>query len=257
MTLLTGAPARARSGLRAVIFDIDGTLAETEREGHLPAFNLAFRDHDLPYRWTTREYGRLLRTTGGRDRLRRYLLAQGHAEVEELADSLHRAKTAHFLAWMAGRRVRLRPGVDELVGELREAGVQLAVATCGSRAWVEPFLGRFFPDTFSVVVAGDDVRRRKPDPEPYRTVLARLALEPADALAVEDSLTGLEAARGAGLRCLVVTSAYTRLQRFPTASAVLPGYLAMDQFDTPGRPYLTAGITADALARLHADPLTS
>lgn len=248
---------RAAAVLRAVIFDIDGTLAETERAGHLPAFNQAFRDHDLPYRWSTAEYGRLLRTTGGRDRLRRYLLARGHTEVEALADSLHRAKTEHFLRWLHGPRAGLRPGADELVSGLRAAGVRLAVATCGSRVWVDPFLDRFFPGSFDVVVAGDDVRRRKPDPEPYRTALDRLALEPAGALAVEDSVTGLEAARGAGLRCLVVTSAYTRLQRFPTASAVLPGYLAMDQFDDPDRPYLKAGVTADALARLHADPLAA
>jgi HAD superfamily hydrolase (TIGR01509 family) len=247
-------PDRPARGLRAVIFDVDGTLAETERDGHRVAFNLAFRDHGLPYRWGAAEYGLLLRTPGGRQRLVRYLTGHGHPgpEARELAQALHQAKTAHFLAWIRGSGVRPRPGVHALLRDLRDHGVTVGVATTGSRAWVLPLLARLFGDIgFAAVVTGGDVTRLKPDPQAYLLACHRLRVDPADAVAVEDSPPGLAAAIGAGLRCLVVTSDCTRTGEFPGAAAIVPGYLATDLSGVTVPGCLRSGVTALALRRLH------
>lgn len=248
-------PDQSAASLRAVIFDVDGTLAETERDGHRTAFNQAFRDHGLPYRWGVDEYGLLLRTPGGRQRLTRYLAEQGHHEIEAqaLAAGLHRAKTDHFLAWIRGRAARPRPGVHALLRELQHQGIPLAVATTGSSAWVPGLLTRLFADIrFAVIVTGDDVARLKPDPHAYQLACSRLGLGAGGAVAVEDSPPGLAAAISAGLPCLVVTSAYTRDDRFPGASAIVPGYLATDTASAAVPGFLRAGVTVGALRRLRA-----
>ncbi|GAB1640793.1 HAD-IA family hydrolase [Krasilnikovia sp. MM14-A1259] len=239
------------SGLRAVIFDVDGTLAETERDGHRRAFNRAFRDHGLPYEWGVPEYGRLLAVTGGRRRLAGYLAGQGVPDSEPLARELHRTKTAHYTAWLHDGPLLARPGVPELLAELHERGVPVAVATTGRRAWVTVLLARLFGDvTFAAVITGDDVSRLKPDPEVYQLALHELGIGARDAVAVEDSPPGLAAATAAGLCCLVVTSAYHRHLPFPGAAAVVPGYQRGDMVDSDGP--LAAGVTVDALRRLHS-----
>lgn len=241
--------------LRAVVFDVDGTLAETERDGHRVAFNKAFRDYGLPYQWSVAEYGELLQITGGRRRLERYLRAQGHDDVEAagLAERLHALKTEYFTQWVRGGYVQARPGAQVLIRQLSELDIAVAIATTGSAAWVHPLLDRLFGDVvFAAVVTGSDVAQLKPHPEAYRRVLDRLGIEAADAVAIEDSAPGLEAALAARLACVVVTSAYTRGELFPGAAAVVPGYLAMNMFDTPERSDLREGVTAAALVRLHA-----
>lgn len=208
---------------RAVIFDVDGTLVDSERHGHRVAFNAAFAAAGLPYRWGAEEYGRLLRITGGRQRIAAWLeeAGLGTEEAAGLAARLHKDKTARFRALVEQGRIPVRPGVRDLIGRLAGAGVTLAVATTGTRDWVEPLLQRLFePGTFETVVTGTDVPALKPDPAAYHEVLARLGLGPGAALAVEDSENGLRAACGAGLRCVVVTNDYTRDQDFTGAWSV-------------------------------------
>lgn len=241
--------------LHAVIFDVDGTLAETERDGHRQAFNLAFRDFGLPYEWGVAEYGTLLATTGGRHRLQEFLTRQGRGDAVQLAVALHTAKTTHFLDWIRSGAAHARPGVHELMKDLHNAGITVGVATTGSRSWVGPLLTRLFGDIdFAITVCGEDVDHLKPHPQAYVHALDRLGLDARQAVAVEDSPPGLSAATAAGLRCLVVPSAYNRNEDFPTAVAVVPGYLAMDLFDAPVPAYLRQGVTAAALVRLHATP---
>ncbi len=211
----------------AVVFDVDGTLVDSERDGHRVAFNAAFAAEGLPYRWDVAEYGRLLAITGGRRRLAAYLEERGHGTeaAADLAERLHRGKTELMREIVSRGGVAPRPGVRESLAELSAAGLTLAVATTGTREWVEPLLSGLFGDgLFAEVVTGSEVPLLKPDPAVYTEVLARIGVTAEQALAVEDSGNGLRAALGAGLACVVVTNEYTRDQDFSGASAVYPDF---------------------------------
>jgi HAD superfamily hydrolase (TIGR01509 family) len=228
------------AGLAAVVFDVDGTLVDSERDGHRVAFNQAFADFDLPYRWDEEVYGRLLRVTGGQRRIDGYLAEQGVPEGERarLAPALHRHKTDLLKEMVAAGRIEPRPGVVRLLDELAGRGCRLAVGTTGSRGWVDQLLERVLPRAaFEVVVTGDEVAGRKPDPEVFVTVLDRLGTSAADTVVVEDSHEGLVAAKAAGLACVVVTNGYTADHDLAAADLVLDG------FGEAGRP-----------ARVVADP---
>jgi HAD superfamily hydrolase (TIGR01509 family) len=215
--------------LRAVIFDVDGTLADTERDGHRPAFNAAFAQHGLDVAWGAAEYGRLLAITGGRRRIAADLRARGIGDAEELAARVHRTKTALFRGIVASGAVVARPGLPELVADLAAAGIRLGVATTGRRSWVVPLVDRLLGGyPVEVVVTGDDVAELKPDPDVYLRALDGLGLQAAEALAVEDSAVGLRAATAAGLATVVVTNGYTAEQDFAGAAAVLPSYDARE-----------------------------
>lgn len=218
----------ASTGLAAVVFDVDGTLADTERDGHRPAFNEAFAAAGLPYRWDEAEYGALLAITGGNRRIAHYLRDQGvpPQEADDLAATLHVTKTDLFVGKVRAGQVPARPGVDELLDELRTAGVRLAVATTGSRDWVLELLdGLFGPDAFEFVLTGTEVSTLKPDPAVYEQALLALGLPADRVIAVEDSANGLRAAVVAGLRCAVVTNDYSRDQDFSDASVVCDGFV--------------------------------
>ena len=219
--------------LEAVVFDVDGTLVDSERDGHRVAFNLAFEEFGLPDRWDEDEYGRLLATTGGRRRLHRWFSERGmpEAERDDLVPKLHHRKTELFVAMAGDGRVPARPGVERLLDDLAAAGVPVAVATTGSRAWVEPLLDRLFGlDRFRAVVTGDQAEERKPEPDAYLVALDRLGVAASRAVAVEDSDNGVRSARAAGLPVVVVANGYTAGQ--PLEGAVL----VMDGFGQPEEP---------------------
>ena len=216
-----------------MIFDVDGTLVDSERHGHRVAFNQAFEELDLPYRWDEEEYGELLSITGGRRRLHQYLGEQGmdEDERERLVPELHSRKSEIFKRIVEEGRMEVRPGTIRLLNELADAGCALAVATTGSGDWVRTLLEQVAPDVqFDAMVFGDDVEERKPDPEAFEVCLDRLDVEASHAVAVEDSDNGLEAAKGAGLACAVVVNGYTAGQDLSGADLVLDG------FGEPGSP---------------------
>lgn len=214
---------------QAIIFDVDGTLAETERDGHRPAFNRAFAEHGLAWHWDSALYGRLLDITGGKERIRHF--AEHHApaiaarpDFAALVKKLHAAKTAHYVRLVDQGRLPLRPGIARLIGEARAAGVRLAIATTTSPQNVDALLrASLAPESagwFEVIGAGDVVPAKKPAPDIYRWVLDRLELPAGACLAVEDSANGLHAALGAGIPTVVTVSEYSAGQDFAGASAV-------------------------------------
>jgi HAD superfamily hydrolase (TIGR01509 family) len=231
-------PASAH-GLEAIVFDVDGTLVDSERDGHRVAFNRAFEEAGLPDRWDVERYGELLEITGGDRRIKAYFMRRGMPEDEaaDHARRLHPRKTEIFTAMATNGDFEPRPGVSELLSELDEGGVRIAVATTGTGAWVHPLLERLFgPGRFEVVVTADEAPVRKPDPSAHLLAVERLGLVPAQAPAIEDSLNGLRAAKSAGLACVIVTNDYTRDQDFGAADLVLDGF---------GAPGLPASVLSD------------
>ena len=209
--------------LRALIFDVDGTLAETE-ELHREAFNEAFAAAGLDWYWDQALYARLLAVTGGKERIAHFQHSAGHRDPLPPAQiaALHADKTAHYAARVAAGRLALRPGIRRLLNEAHSEGLRLAIATTTSRANVDALLAACAPmPGFDVIAAGDEVPRKKPAPDIYDLALSRLAL-PADAcIAVEDTENGLRSAAGAGLRCVLTTSVYGGAGPFAAAACVV------------------------------------
>ncbi len=231
------------NSLHALIFDVDGTLAETERDGHLPAFNAAFSEAGLDWHWDETLYGRLLDITGGKERIRHFAghfdpVAAARPDFDDLVKRLHAAKTAHYVRLVEQGRLPLRPGVARLIDEARRAGIRLAIATTTSPENVGTLLtatlGPEAASWFDVIGAGDIVPAKKPAPDIYRWVLDRLGLPAAACLAIEDSENGLKSALTAGLRCLVTVSEYTRGQDFTGADAVLDDLAQLSPDAVPG-----------------------
>jgi HAD superfamily hydrolase (TIGR01509 family) len=219
--------------LAAVIFDVDGTLAETERDGHRVAFNLAFREHGLDWHWDEPLYGELLQVTGGKERLaayiRRYRPQLAHSRsTRALILDIHRTKTRHFVRIVEQGQIGLRPGIAELLAELRAADIRLAIATTTSpenvTALITSTLGRDACGWFGVIGAGDIVQSKKPDPAIYHWVLERLGLPSYTCLAIEDSHNGLVAAQAAKIRVLITRSFYCSAEDFRGAAAVIDNF---------------------------------
>lgn len=220
------------SELRAVLWDVDGTLAETERDGHRIAFNMAFELFGLPWHWDQVRYGELLSVTGGRERLMHDMRSRPDApgmlaERDALARDLHRSKNAFYAEMVAQGAIALRGGVLPLMQECLEHGVRMGVATTTSRsnvqALLEVHLGRRWSDWFDVIVCGEDVERKKPHPEVYLRALESLALPPLRTLAIEDSPGGVAAARAADCPVLLTRSAYFAEAPIEAAVAIGPG----------------------------------
>lgn len=227
--------------LRALLFDLDGTLADTERLGHRPAYNRAFRKLGLPFRWGPKLYRKLLRKAGGQERLLHYLqryqpeLGEHQRAVEDdpegWTQAVHELKSRYFRRLVRRGRVPLRPGVARLMAEARGAGLRLAIVTSASRATLKPILrhslGDDLVEQFDVLVCGEDVEHKKPAPDLYLLALARLDLAPRECVAIEDSETGVAAAVGAGIVTVVTTNANTAHEDFDHAQLVV---------DTLGEP---------------------
>lgn len=215
--------------LEALIFDVDGTLVDTE-EAHRQAFNLAFLEFELGWEWDAPLYRELLGVSGGRERIAHFLdtlplPARERSRLREIVALVHGAKTRIYKELVEGFRLPLRPGVARLVGEAREAGLRLAIASTTTPANVEALLSAALgPESarwFSVIASGDIVPRKKPEPDIYVSALQRLRLPAECCVAFEDSENGVRAARAARLYTVATPTRWTAEQDFSEAQLVL------------------------------------
>jgi HAD superfamily hydrolase (TIGR01509 family) len=229
--------------LAALIFDVDGTLADTEKDGHRVAFNQAFAEVGLDWRWSVALYGELLAVTGGKERIRFYLDRfntgfQRPTDLDGFIADLHRRKTDHYTRMLAEGAIPMRSGVKRLLREAREAGIRLAIATTTTPANVSALLQHSLDPQaeswFEVIAAGDIVPAKKPAPDIYTWALEQMQLTPAQCVAFEDSENGVKSAYDAGIRTiLVTTNDYTLDHDFNSAS------LVVDRLGEAGEPFQT------------------
>jgi len=214
--------------MKALIFDCDGVLVDTERDGHRVAFNRAFETMGIGAKWDVPTYGELLEVAGGKERMRHYFNRNGWpadaADRDSYIKELHRLKTDLFREIIASGQMSLRPGVARLVDEAIAEGVTLAVCSTSNERSVnlivERLLGPERKARFAAILAGDVVQKKKPDPAIYNLARDRLNLSPSRCLVVEDSRNGLLSARSAGMRCVITTSSYTRDEDFTGADGI-------------------------------------
>ncbi len=208
--------------LQALIFDVDGTLAETE-ELHREAFNQTFNEFDLAWHWDQERYHTLLKITGGKERMLAHAASLGIDDFDPLP--LHKRKTTLYNEMLSQGAIALRPGVEALIRKAKEKRLRLAIATTTSRENVETLirvtLGGDPHHWFEAISTGEDVAIKKPDPEVYEIALSRLALQADQALAFEDTKNGVLAARGAGLDVIVTPSLYSAGEDFSGALAII------------------------------------
>ena len=237
--------------LEALVFDVDGTLAETE-EWHRRAFNEAFAAAGLDWHWDQALYAKLLEVTGGKERMRHYATTHAKPIDDAMVARLHAAKTARYVAFVEGGAMTLRPGVARLLHEAHAAGLRLAVATTTSlenvTALLRTTLGTHGPALFGCIAAGDMVAAKKPAPDVYQLVLDRLNIAPRCCVAFEDTPNGLHAAWGAGIPTVITTSLYGGTARFEDALLVVD---SLGDVEVPCRVLRGASLDGPVLQVAH------
>lgn len=258
----------ADTNLKAFIFDVDGTLSDTERDGHRVAFNQAFDEYGMDWHWSVETYGKLLAVTGGKERMK--FFAEKFLDESEVPDNLkakipelHQAKTRHYIELLSTGAIPLRPGVKRLIHEARQRGFRLAIATTTTPENVTTLLthtlGADSISWFEVIAAGDVVPAKKPAPDIYDYALSKMNLSADECIAFEDSENGIKSSTGANLCTIITINDYTRNHDFSDASIVL------DQMGEPDKPFsvITGNtnnasyLNCDLVLELHQQAITS
>lgn len=232
---------------RALVLDCDGVLAETEKDGHLVAFNRAFEQLGLPFRWSAEEYGPMLRIGGGKERMRAYFEAHpesrpaGRDDLDEFVREAHKLKSQIYVELVESGSLPPRPGIPRVIGEALDAGWQVACASTSAAASVEAVLKSVLGEQqrarMTAVFAGDIVKAKKPAPDIYLMTAEELGRKPSEIVVIEDSQVGAAAAAAAQMTHVVTVSYYAADDSFPEAASVV------DSLGDPGAPVgLRAGI---------------
>jgi HAD superfamily hydrolase (TIGR01509 family) len=246
--------------IKSILWDVDGTLAETERDGHLKAFNQAFEALGLPWRWSERRYAELLAVAGGRERLLHDMQSRRPAlthpqEREALAERVHRLKNELYARLVGDGELPLREGVRELLDDCDRAGVRLGIVTTTSRSNVEVLLkthlGERWESKFAAVVCAEEAPKKKPDAQAYLLALEALKLRPREAVALEDAPAGVAAAQAAGVPVIVARSHFFARLESEAALAVGPS-LGQAAGWHPMADARAARIGLDQIIRWHA-----
>ena len=229
-----------KTELKALLFDVDGTLADTERDGHRVAFNAAFDEYGIGWHWDVELYGKLLAVTGGKERMKFYAAEFLHNKnlpdnFEQLVPELHAAKTRHYTELLSTGAIPLRPGIERLLNEAREEKLRLAIATTTTpdnvSALLENTLGNESLGWFEVIAAGDIVPAKKPASDIYDYALNEMNLRADECIAFEDSHNGILSTKGAGLPTIITVNGYTVDDDFNGALLVL------DTLGEPDEPF--------------------
>jgi len=237
-----------KTELKALLFDVDGTLADTERDGHRVAFNAAFDECGIGWNWDVDTYGKLLEVTGGKERMKFYASEFLHNQnlpndFEQLVPQLHEAKTRHYTHMLGNGAIPLRPGIERLLNEARSKDLRLAIATTTTpenvTALLENTLGGESLGWFDVIAAGDIVPAKKPASDIYDFALREMQLTAEDCLAFEDSHNGILASMGAGIPTVITVNGYTHDHDFSGALLVL------DHMGEPDQPFTVLQGTAN------------
>ena len=214
--------------IKALIFDQDGVIIDTERDGHRVAFNQAFREFGFDFQWDVEKYHELLQVAGGKERMRHYLHTEGFGvevkpeEEDDLIKRLHKRKTEIFIELIESGKLPLRPGVKRLMQEAMDAGLVLGICTTSNERAAHAIAYKILKDIrFDFVLAGDVVSRKKPDPEIYLLALERTGLKPEQCIVIEDSRNGVLAAKAAGMHVVATTNAYTEREDLSEADIIV------------------------------------
>ncbi len=202
--------------IKAAFFDQDGVIIDTERDGHRVSFNMTFKEFGFTDEWDVEYYHELLQIAGGKERMKHHWKTKGFSrplteeEIDNLVKEMHKRKTAIFVELIESGKLPLRPGIHRFMKELMDEGIKIGVCTTSNEAAAKAITEKILSDIkFDVVLAGDVVKNKKPDPEIYNLALSRLGLQPEECFVVEDSKNGVKAAKAACMKTIVTTNHYT------------------------------------------------
>ncbi len=214
--------------IKAIFFDQDGVIIDTERDGHRVAFNQTFKEFGYDFEWSVEKYHELLQISGGKERMRHYLRTEGFGvevkpeEEDDLIKAMHKKKTQTFIELIESGKLPLRPGVKRVMQEAMDSGLRLVICTTSNEKAAHAVAYKILKDIkFEFVLAGDIVSKKKPDPEIYNLALEKTGLKPDECAVVEDSRNGVLAAHAAGLYIVATTNVYTEKEDLGDANLIV------------------------------------
>jgi HAD superfamily hydrolase (TIGR01509 family) len=214
--------------IKAIFFDQDGVIIDTERDGHRVSFNMTFKEFGFTDEWSVDYYHELLQIAGGKERMKHHSLTRGFStpvppeQIDELVKNMHKRKTALFVELIESGKLPLRPGIHRFMKEAMDAGLKIAVCTTSNEQAAKAITEKILSDIkFDLVLAGDVVSKKKPDPEIYNLALSKMGLKPEEVLVVEDSKNGVLAGKAAGMKVVVTTNYYTEKEDVSSGDVIV------------------------------------